>query len=67
MHTVALYTEQQQQIWHYTVCDIHDCIIITTTDRRLALRYFDLAQQYGTVMKVWAVDRFLDSRRRRSR
>ena len=66
MNTVALLTEQQAGICQYTVYDIHNCVIITTTNRKLALRYFDLAQQYGTVLKVWAVDRFLDTRRRRS-
>lgn len=63
--TVTLCTEQRRWIAVYTVYDINDCLVIVTTSWQLARRYFDLAQKYGTVARVAAVERYLDTRRPR--
>ena len=65
--TVSLVAEQQGQISVYTVLDINDSVIITTTSYKLAQSYFKKAQQWGTVRRVCAVDQFLDRYRSRPR
>ena len=51
----------------YTVLDINNSVIITTTSYKLAYNYFQRAQQWGTVLRVWAVDQHLERFRRRPR